>query len=356
MIPATRYFRAVTRVICGSLSKTGSVGVTAKRLNLAVPLVKHCLSEAHRISLFSSPYVKRAITNPKKFESAVKQVLGVSKVWAPHSHRNPDYGLIDLSFNEALRLRRVHALYCELRTLQSVADNMGVTRERVRQLLRKGSAAGLFDYETTSRRKVREIQERISRTALIKELRSRRVDDIAKRYGIPKNLLIKLCDVYKLETGELRIERSRQQSLVQYMELVEKMGRHPSTGEMDAQGYRALWSRISRLWSGFDNFRRTYGIPFKSRVAEGTRHGLAAVHERSRQQRNEKMKRFLSVLTEKPGSTVSELCEVLALARPTLYDYIKEQEQCGAVRIHRATRIGQPARLYVVEGKDGSSS
>src|SRR4249919_1059685 len=45
------------------------------------------------------------------------------------------------------RLQRIHKLYKELGTLEAVGKHVGLTRERVRQLLAKGRDMGLFEYK-----------------------------------------------------------------------------------------------------------------------------------------------------------------------------------------------------------------
>jgi ribosomal protein S14 len=51
------------------------------------------------------------------------------------------------------RLLELHERYRRAGTLEAVGREMGVTRERVRQLLRKGAWMGLYPYPAARRRR-----------------------------------------------------------------------------------------------------------------------------------------------------------------------------------------------------------
>lgn len=75
-----------------------------------------------------------------KMIAAAFQEVGV----CDHSearHRNHGSNRLNIE-----KLTAVHALYEQERSLRTVGEKLGFSRERVRQLLEKGSEIGLFDY------------------------------------------------------------------------------------------------------------------------------------------------------------------------------------------------------------------
>lgn len=153
------------------------------------------------------------------------------------------------------RLREVYRLYQEKGTLAAVGREMGLSRERVRQLLIKGAEIGLFEYKTRrfslpdiSREKVLEDYKRLLT-----------LKGIAEENQISVYMLRRLCLSLLITKGELaalRMERRRMQCIDRYISIVEGLGHHPTTTELHRlKPGCSLPKQIRRSWGSFDTFR-----------------------------------------------------------------------------------------------------
>lgn len=354
MTPAAKHLRNLTRIVCGSLSETGSVGDTATRLKVSEKVVKDCVLQADRVSLLRSSYVKRVIKNPSLLKQVLKNLVSKNRQANDARKNETPYELLNVSFDQAVKLKQVYSLYQELGTLDSVGQRLGVTRERVRQLLRKGAVAGLFDYETTSKRKVKQLSQRLDKRTLALALERSNVHEVAREYGTSDTVIIKLCEANQLETKELRLHARKQRCLTEYMDVVEGLGKHPSTFELQRQpNGRALYNRMTALWGSFPNFRKAYGITFERKANTWSKGYFSSALAASQQERTEKVKTFLTYIEQNPGVTVSKACTDLGIKRPTLYEYLKEQERLGKIEVKRTNHIGQPSLLYATQREVG---
>jgi len=157
------------------------------------------------------------------------------------------------------RLTRVHQLYKQRGTLEAAGRELGLTRERVRQLLVKGSRLGLFDYRPLD-------YPYVPKEKLVADyLHSQSLSRVAQLNQVPTSYLRKLLTAHRITEGDLasyRTEARRSKALAQYNRLVDSLGRHPTTTELQEtpQG-RSLNARIRRLWGSMDAFREHLNIP-----------------------------------------------------------------------------------------------
>jgi hypothetical protein len=157
------------------------------------------------------------------------------------------------------RLLEAHKLYKELGTLRDVAVRMRITRERVRQLLVKGTRLGLFEYKGHD-------YPYVEKAKLIEDyLKHPSLQKIARINGISTNYLKKLFTAYSITDEQLRIYRgqhSRERCIFEYNAIKEQLGHDPSTGELQRLPTgRVLDTRIRRLWGSVDAFRDALNIP-----------------------------------------------------------------------------------------------
>lgn len=82
--------------------------------------------------------VSRSIT--RKIEMVFEEQKGYDKNGPTHGHHPWSRLTVD-------RLMEVHSLYEEEKSLRSVGRRLGLSRERVRQILEKGSEIGLYRYK-----------------------------------------------------------------------------------------------------------------------------------------------------------------------------------------------------------------
>jgi hypothetical protein len=90
------------------------------------------------------------------------------------------------------RLKHVHQLYEDLGTLEAAGKAIGVTRERVRQLLVKGSQLGLFEYKPFE-------YPFVAKETLVADYRKHlSLRRVAKANGITSGYLGKLLTAYRI--------------------------------------------------------------------------------------------------------------------------------------------------------------
>lgn len=178
------------------------------------------------------------------------------------------------------RLEIAHRLYLECGTLQAVGERMKLTRERVRQLLQKGTKLGLFKYQP------REYPFVERSKILTTYSRVLNVSQTASSLGISTAYLRRLLTAYLITDNSLRAVRRRAKKLIcinQYRALEAKLGRPPTTTHLQATspGHK-LHARILRLWGSIDAFREELSIPPPAKGSQTFREDTAAWREHQR--------------------------------------------------------------------------
>ena len=157
------------------------------------------------------------------------------------------------------RLQTLHAMYERLGSLGAVGKQVGLTRERVRQLLVKGTQRGLFAYSPRQ-------YPCIPKERIIEEYtRIQSISRVARLNHMPQTHLKKLMDQYSIAGPQLaryRLEGRRARCLQEYLAMVQAAGRHLTAGDLHRhQAGVALYARIIRCWGSIHNFRRALKIP-----------------------------------------------------------------------------------------------
>ena len=157
------------------------------------------------------------------------------------------------------RLQTLHTLYERLGSLGAVGRQVGLTRERVRQLLVKGAQRGLFAY--SPRRYPCVPKERI----IEEYTRIQSISRVARLNHISESHLKKLFLEYSITEPQLaryRLEGRRARCLQEYLEMVKAAGRHLTSGDLHRHSAGlALYARIIRCWGSIHTFRRALKIP-----------------------------------------------------------------------------------------------
>ncbi len=204
------------------------------------------------------------------------------------------------------KLRRAFTLYKELGTLEAVGKRMGVTRERVRQLLVKGSDLSLYEYRPYNYPyvpKEKLIQDCINFLSLS---RVARVNNISTEY------LKKLMAVYSITEKDFytyRQEGKRKRCIEQYGRIKGKLGHHPTTTELQRtrEGH-SLNARIIRLWGAFDAFREALNIPKPARMSPYWLEPRLQLAFIARMQHLDTLRECLSALRPMSVSEISMKC------------------------------------------------
>lgn len=157
------------------------------------------------------------------------------------------------------RFLEIYHLYQERGTLQRVADEIGLSRERVRQILVKGSEFGLFEYKPSW-------EAGPPREKILADYRRRlTLKGVAQENRMSLCRLHRLLKVHRITPSalkEIRISAKKATCIERYDAVVVGFGHHPTTTELQQiPTTRSLTTQIRRLWGSIDLFRRERGIP-----------------------------------------------------------------------------------------------
>ncbi len=160
-------------------------------------------------------------------------------------------------------------LYTHGGTLQSVAMAMKLTRERIRQILIKGTAYKLFEYNGRE-------YPYILKAKLLSDLsKYPSMSTVSKINKISTVYLKRLLLAYHITSEQMEEfkERSRKQQAIEDFNAVrDQLGHNPTTTELQANGeWRSLGNRIRRNWGNFQEFRQALNIPPPPPFAEVTK-------------------------------------------------------------------------------------
>jgi len=164
------------------------------------------------------------------------------------------------------RIEKAFDLYRKLGTLDKVSKVMGVTRERVRQLLDIGTEFGLFHYNTRleiyeQKKKVADsITKDQAADILLKEGKAGLVDKFGIDYVAARGVVTK----FKLNTMDLRRKKRLSGIMKSYNEVVQQLGKHPSTLDLQTgtTAMRQINIDIIEHFGGIEQFRKDHGIQF----------------------------------------------------------------------------------------------
>lgn len=163
---------------------------------------------------------------------------------------------------------KIYKLYNELGTLEAVGNILGLTRERIRQLLKKGSRFGLFKYPP--KKKSEEIIDCDflikyfnTREEVLKELQStRKKSEMLNLLGTDEYNFNELLKHFGLTLSDIKRNVIKKECQIEYDSYVKEIGYHPTTTEMrDSKYIRNLWARITRYWGSMGEFRKEFNYP-----------------------------------------------------------------------------------------------
>lgn len=232
----------------------------------------------------------------------------------------------NLTEEQEQKILETKRLYDELGTLAAVGVKLGLTRERVRQLLAKGDNYGIIEYKTSYLKKFDGIATKINKKDLeklyIEYGSTKEVKNFIKdKFNIElSNEHIKhLLNLYKIDLDYLNDQHRRHRCFTEYNTMVQEIGFHPATTIMSKRNnWRALWSRITRLWGSMDNFRRAFGIPIPQkgnpRFLEDIQEAKELFLEEKRKIRSEKLKRILEYINNNSPASRSQIQKFIGLS------------------------------------------
>lgn len=164
----------------------------------------------------------------------------------------------------------IYNQYLEKGTLEKVGNSLGLTRERVRQILKKGSKHGLYKYPPENK-KVIEYQFLVkyftNKEELLEELSGcNKKIEMLEVLGTDTNYFNQLMNYFGLDVDDIKRYSKRKKYKYEYDDHVKKIGYHPTTTEMrDNPITRNIWNKITRYWGSMANFRKEFDYPIIKR-------------------------------------------------------------------------------------------
>jgi len=160
--------------------------------------------------------------------------------------------------------KKCYELYQQNGTLESVAKIVGVTRERVRQILVKGDKLGMFKYGG------REYSFVEKEKILIDYKKYLNLSQTAKHNKISLEYLKRLLAAYNITDKilySIKIDSKKNECIKDYEKIKNELGHHPTTTELCKKTkWRTFSARVQRLWGTFEVFRKDMSIPKPVRV------------------------------------------------------------------------------------------
>ena len=166
------------------------------------------------------------------------------------------------------RLKQVYRLYQDKGTLAGVGREIGVTRERVRQLMRTGSELKLFDYKPYR-------PPVIPKKRLLKNYKKHpTLKAVGKLYNVSGDYIARLFSSYGIDSTRrhaLRVSLVRaakkRRLIASYRRIRKELGHHPTATEMElrSRAWHGLYQKIIRLWGSIHAFRSDLGIPHSTK-------------------------------------------------------------------------------------------
>ena len=150
-------------------------------------------------------------------------------------------------------------VYQEGGTLGYVAKRMNLTRERIRQILTRGTELSLFTY---TGRDYHYIEKNKILNDYSKHLN---LNLVAKVNGVSSGYLKRMLTAHKISENDLELLRENAQKnkcIELYRNIEKELGHFPTTTELQKKkGCRYLSIKIVKLWGSIDAFREELQIP-----------------------------------------------------------------------------------------------
>jgi hypothetical protein len=156
------------------------------------------------------------------------------------------------------KMIEINRLYLESGTLKVVGEKVGLSRERVRQLLSKGSEMGLFKYRPVKR-------FTIPKEKILRDYKKYlKLNLVAQVNNISLPYLQQLRIAYQIKGKDLAAVRDaswRGQCVETYHSIAQELGHFPTTTELQKMSEgRYLQTKIRKLWGSFSSFRRSIKV------------------------------------------------------------------------------------------------
>lgn len=155
--------------------------------------------------------------------------------------------------------------YEKTKSLAETAKLIGLTKERVRQILVLGKEKGVIQYnpsEVPHEEIFKGLSKKFPKDKVIEFLKQfKNALRAFKEMGINNSVGFAFLKHYGITRADYQSDRSKSRYMKQYMDLFESKGHHPSATELlESKSGRVLYAAIIKYWGGIKQFRDTYGI------------------------------------------------------------------------------------------------
>lgn len=246
---------------------------------------------------------------------------------------------------KASRFQQVKEAYERLGTLEKTGKELGLTRQRVSQILSKGKQLGLFSYERKSGN-LRILKRELSREILIKDIELLcSGTKICLKYNINSTKLKVLLKYFNIDFTEYQRAIRAGKYIQGYSKIVDALGYHPTTTELNSRPeWRKIWVGIDRYWDSIDNFRKAFGIEKpKQKVHPNTLLAFQKSKEKRSLIKKEKKEKVLNLICQEGPISAALIRNKLDLKPAMTWNYIKELSGGGLI-----SKIGEGSRVKYV--------
>lgn len=285
-------------------------------INMMVSILKtnYALKSIYKIMGISEAKAKRKLLN--YFEcrnlNELRDELGIRRK------------LSDKRIKKILAVKEIHD---KCHTLQKTANQLDITRERVRQILQEGENRGLFEYETSSIKRLNILKEEYDRETLIKKIKEHiSPSEICSALEISQSYFSKLLDEFDIDFQEYYNLAKAGKCLNEYTEIVSILGHHPATTELlTRKEWRSVWDRIRRIWGSIEDFRKEFGIERpKYRIHPNTKAAWDDAIKKRTVIKNQKIEKLVNFIKEEGPIGIRAIRKELKLSEGTAWSYVKE--------------------------------
>lgn len=237
----------------------------------------------------------------------------------------------------ALRERRIREkalevkkLYDTLGTYETVGRALGITRERVRQVLEEAAKRGWLLHETKHYQEMKLLAEQLPKEKFVNELLvSGSMQKLAKNLGVKDADIKELANQYNVDARELRERYLIKKALRQYEEMVNELGYHPTTTLMQRnKKWRSLNFKICRVWGSMNNFRREFGLPIPKpgnpRFSEDIALARLERKRRAKLRKEKNEESIVNVVKTFGYAQTGIICKQTGIGHATFYELLKE--------------------------------
>ncbi|MBU0571966.1 MAG: hypothetical protein KKC50_08010, partial [Candidatus Omnitrophica bacterium] len=272
----------------------------------------------------------------KEVKVRINSSSGPEELVSLFHKKYPNEGkVIERIRTEALPLAKVNSykrcynLYKKGGSLEYAAKKTGITRERVRQILVKGTEYNLFEYNP---RRLPEIGEKKIIKDIV-ELLS--VSKVAKENNMSVSMLKRMLSKYKISTDKINelIAKGRKKKIIDlYLSVKKQLGHHPTTSELQAnKHWHYLSTRIGYFWGSIHNFRAELDITQPPQFVEATRPWLEHRKKLARIKKMQDLDKICETLVENGPLQMGEIVSYCRINRVRASNLIKSLMATGEI-------------------------